>query len=301
MRCSARVLSAAALASAALGTVASPAFADSSADIAPRSVGPGRMVTISVSCDAIGGTMPDLIEATSQGLEGGKASLNRVDTAVDSATGRSGTANGVVYSGTARIHPGAFADSESTSGGELVSGISGRCPVEPGGREKPQTALFTVSRDDSAQQGDQQKQDEQKQDQQGQQKQDQQGQKQQQDQQQGEKDKDQKQKQKQQDQQGQKQQQDLQQGEKGRDQQQEQEDQQQGQKQQGQKEQDQQQGSKEKENGMQPPTGAQHGVHAGEGGVFTDSVPALVAGGSLIAVAFGAAVHRMLRRASGDG
>ncbi|MEV8592874.1 hypothetical protein [Streptomyces sp. NPDC052012] len=38
------------------------------------------------------------------------------------------------------------------------------------------------------------------------------------------------------------------------------------------------------------------GVHAGGGGSFTDSVPALAAGGLLIAGAFGAAAHRLYRR-----
>ncbi|MEU6916631.1 hypothetical protein [Streptomyces olindensis] len=38
------------------------------------------------------------------------------------------------------------------------------------------------------------------------------------------------------------------------------------------------------------------GVRAGDGGAFTDSVPALVAGGVLIAGAFGAAVHRLRNR-----
>ncbi|WP_432056358.1 hypothetical protein [Streptomyces sp. bgisy022] len=37
------------------------------------------------------------------------------------------------------------------------------------------------------------------------------------------------------------------------------------------------------------------GVHAGDGGAFTDSVPALAAGGLLIAGAFGAAAHRVYR------
>ncbi|MER7407280.1 hypothetical protein ABT373_33615 [Streptomyces sp. NPDC000070] len=41
-----------------------------------------------------------------------------------------------------------------------------------------------------------------------------------------------------------------------------------------------------------------HGVRAGDGGAFTDSVPALVAGGVLIAGAFGAAVHRLRNRES---
>ncbi|MGW2045935.1 hypothetical protein ACWCPF_12220 [Streptomyces sp. NPDC001858] len=39
-----------------------------------------------------------------------------------------------------------------------------------------------------------------------------------------------------------------------------------------------------------------HGVRAGAGGAFTDSVPALAAGGLLIAGALGAAVHRLRRR-----
>ncbi|MFD5161328.1 hypothetical protein ACFWMJ_25190 [Streptomyces hawaiiensis] len=40
----------------------------------------------------------------------------------------------------------------------------------------------------------------------------------------------------------------------------------------------------------------QRGVRAGDGGAFTDSVPALVAGGVLIAGACGAAVHRLRNR-----
>ncbi|MFC7012262.1 hypothetical protein ACFQMH_11190 [Streptomyces viridiviolaceus] len=42
------------------------------------------------------------------------------------------------------------------------------------------------------------------------------------------------------------------------------------------------------------------GVHAGAGGAFTDSVPALVAGGLLIAGAFGAAVHRLRGRGGAE-
>lgn len=45
----------------------------------------------------------------------------------------------------------------------------------------------------------------------------------------------------------------------------------------------------------------QHGVHAGQGGAFTDSVPAMVAGGLLIAGAFGAAAHRLRQRFTGRG
>ncbi|MFI6488536.1 hypothetical protein [Streptomyces sp. NPDC050564] len=47
--------------------------------------------------------------------------------------------------------------------------------------------------------------------------------------------------------------------------------------------------------GQRPPT-IEGGVQAGEGGAFTDSVPALVAGSILIAGALGAAVHRLRRK-----
>ncbi|MFF9779105.1 hypothetical protein ACF1HJ_36370 [Streptomyces sp. NPDC013978] len=44
------------------------------------------------------------------------------------------------------------------------------------------------------------------------------------------------------------------------------------------------------------PAPVQRGVHAGDGGAFTDSVPVMVAGGLLVAGALGAAVHRLRRR-----
>lgn len=45
---------------------------------------------------------------------------------------------------------------------------------------------------------------------------------------------------------------------------------------------------------------AEHGVRAGSGGTFGDSVPALVAGGVLIAGACGAAAHRLRLRLRGE-
>ncbi|PPS68289.1 hypothetical protein BZZ08_07410 [Streptomyces sp. MH60] len=45
---------------------------------------------------------------------------------------------------------------------------------------------------------------------------------------------------------------------------------------------------------------AEHGVRAGTGGTFGDSVPALVAGGVLIAGAAGAAAHRLRLRLRGE-
>ncbi|MGV9224254.1 hypothetical protein ACWDPF_16435 [Streptomyces albogriseolus] len=48
-----------------------------------------------------------------------------------------------------------------------------------------------------------------------------------------------------------------------------------------------------------PSPPAHQGVQAGGGGAFTDSVPAQVAGGLLLAGAFGAGAHRLLRRRTG--
>lgn len=50
-----------------------------------------------------------------------------------------------------------------------------------------------------------------------------------------------------------------------------------------------------------PPAVVQKGVQAGEGGTFTDSVPALVAGGVFIAGALGGAVYRLRRKGSAAG
>lgn len=49
-----------------------------------------------------------------------------------------------------------------------------------------------------------------------------------------------------------------------------------------------------------PGAAAEHGVQAGTGGAFGDSVPALVAGGVLIAGACGAAAHRLRLRLRGE-
>ncbi|MGW1159466.1 hypothetical protein ACWD5Q_26220 [Streptomyces sp. NPDC002513] len=59
----------------------------------------------------------------------------------------------------------------------------------------------------------------------------------------------------------------------------------------------QQQGARgQGDNGDRPPVGSPHGVHAGLGGSFTGSVPALVVGGLLIAGALAAALHRVWPR-----
>ncbi|MEY2246036.1 hypothetical protein AB8A21_24420 [Streptomyces sp. BF23-18] len=100
MRRTARVLYATALAGAALGAAASGAAADPAAEVSPGSVEPGGTVTVTVSCDAIGGTLPDVIDASSQGFQEGKVQLHRVEGADPGAAGAAS------YSGTAHIASG---------------------------------------------------------------------------------------------------------------------------------------------------------------------------------------------------
>ncbi|MFE2303873.1 hypothetical protein ACFXAW_37430 [Streptomyces sp. NPDC059445] len=100
MRRTARVLYATALAGAALGAAASGAAADPAAEVSPGSVEPGGTVTVTVSCDAIGGTLPDSIDASSQGFQDGKVQLHRVEGADPAAAGAAS------YSGTAHVASG---------------------------------------------------------------------------------------------------------------------------------------------------------------------------------------------------
>jgi hypothetical protein len=300
MRCSARVLSAAALAGAALGAVARPASADPSADITPRSVAPGGTVTVSVSCDAAGAGLPDSIEGVSQAFDGGKVRLIRADDARARAEGTPG----ILYSGTARVPAGGSVGAVAgMAGRDAQWGVDGRCPAAPGGHESSWTTSFTVNWDETGRQGDGRSQQSGRQQGDGQSqqpvRQQGDGQSQQPVRQQGDGRSQQSGKQQWD---GRSQQSGKQQGD-GRSQQ---SGRQQGdsQSQQPGKQQfdgrSQQQGEWQKHNEAQPPVGAQHAVNAGEGGAFTDSVPALVAGGVLIAGAFGAAVHRVWRR-EGNG
>lgn len=170
MRRTARVLSATALAGVALGAAASAASADPAAEVTPGSVEPGGTVTISVTCDAIGGAPPDFIDANSKGFEEGKVQLRRVagndgGPGSDGGAGNDGSVSAAAeYSGTARIPPGENPDSGGAAvgpgsggsdagpdGGPAVGaenewGVDGVCPVAPGGREKQWTAKYTVAR-----------------------------------------------------------------------------------------------------------------------------------------------------------
>ncbi|MFD5763224.1 hypothetical protein ACFWIZ_50880, partial [Streptomyces sp. NPDC127044] len=161
-----RVLSATALACAALGAAATAASADPGAEVDPRSVGPGGLLSISVTCDAIGGTAPESIDAHSQGFEGGKAQLHRVtggDEKTGGATSYHGTAR-IPASGTSDAGSGGSGlvggsgavggfgvasgageqfDSDSVAGDrDAQVGVNGVFPVAPGGPERPFNAAY---------------------------------------------------------------------------------------------------------------------------------------------------------------
>ncbi|MGW2834481.1 hypothetical protein [Streptomyces sp. NPDC001286] len=96
MRRTARVLSAAALAGAAVGLPATAAFADPASEVSPGTASPGGTVTVSVSCESTGGEAPATMAATSQAFDEGTVQLRRV-------AGNDERAAGVTYRGTARI------------------------------------------------------------------------------------------------------------------------------------------------------------------------------------------------------
>ncbi|NEC91578.1 hypothetical protein [Streptomyces sp. SID12501] len=218
MRRTARVLSAAALAGAALGAAASAVSADAAGEVSPSTVGPGGTVTVSVACDATGGTPPTSIDAHSQSFEQGTVQLQQVPGNDDQVTGPA-------YSGTAKIAPAwSFEGDQNASAPAAEWSADGTCPGQAGSQGKAWKATFTVARDGTGTCGT-----------------------------------------------------DSHGGDP--------------------RSSDFQDVSSCPTHPAEPtPAPVQRGVQAGQGGAFTDSVPALAAGGVLIAGAAGAAVHRLRRR-----
>jgi hypothetical protein len=101
------------LAGSAVGGGAAGALAEPAAEVSPSQAAPGATVTVSVTCDPLGGAAPDTIEATSMAFQDGLAELRLV-------SGRDDKTSPAVYRGTARIAlPEDFEDGESV-GGEPV-------------------------------------------------------------------------------------------------------------------------------------------------------------------------------------
>lgn len=141
MRRTARVLSVAALAGAALAAAASAVSADSAGEVSPGTVGPGGTVTVSVACEATGGTPPASIDAHSQSFEQGTVQLQQVPGNDDQVTGPA-------YSGTAKIAPaGSFEGDQNANAPASEWSADGTCPGQAGAEGKAWKAPFTVTRD----------------------------------------------------------------------------------------------------------------------------------------------------------
>ncbi|MGY6021413.1 hypothetical protein [Streptomyces spinosirectus] len=139
MRSTARVLSVAALASATLGFAASAALADPGAEVSPSTFSPGGSVTVSVSCEAMDGEAPAAIDATSDAFDEGTVQLQRVPGTDDKAAGPA-------YRGTARVSSAEdFAADDGPDGASAQDAaltVDGTCPAAPGGQGKPWRATF---------------------------------------------------------------------------------------------------------------------------------------------------------------
>ncbi|MET9828103.1 hypothetical protein ABZ078_02070 [Streptomyces sp. NPDC006385] len=142
MRRTARALSVAALSGAVVGFAASAACADPAVEVSPGTVSPGGSVTVEVSCDPVDGA-PDTVDATSQAFEEGTVALKRV-------SGDEGDA-GPAYSGTATVPPAEnFEGDPDAAGADSAWTVDGTCPAAAGDEGKPWSATLTVALDDGA-------------------------------------------------------------------------------------------------------------------------------------------------------
>ncbi|MFH9602996.1 hypothetical protein ACH4MK_20190 [Streptomyces rochei] len=149
MRRTARALSTAVLASAALGVFAAPAPAQPGvppppagtgrpvAEVSPAGVTPGGTVTVSVTCAPSGGPAPATLDAASPAFDGGTVALRKV-------AAEAGTSSGPAYRGTARIAAaeGLTSEAEAATPQETWT-VDGACP-EASGEEQPWSATMTA-------------------------------------------------------------------------------------------------------------------------------------------------------------
>ncbi|MFE1461904.1 hypothetical protein ACFW6M_12520 [Streptomyces nigra] len=137
MRRTVRALSVAALAGAALGTGVQAALADPTAEVGPATVTPGESVTVSVTCDPVDGAAPDTLDAVSQAFEDGTVQLRRVSEGADAAP---------VYRGAAQISPAEnFEGDPDAAGPESAWTVDGTCPATGGAEGSDWSATFDVA------------------------------------------------------------------------------------------------------------------------------------------------------------
>ncbi|MFE9675036.1 hypothetical protein ACFYO5_13070 [Streptomyces sp. NPDC006259] len=142
MRRTARVLSVAALAGAVLTGAAPAAFADPAVEISPATAAPGGSVTVTVTCDPLGAPAPQTIDAASDAFEEGSVKLT-LEPGGDELTGPA-------YRGTARIAPAADldepADAADVADADTAWTVDGTCPAPPGGQGGMWSATYDVPR-----------------------------------------------------------------------------------------------------------------------------------------------------------
>jgi hypothetical protein len=150
MRRTARALSTAALASAALGVFAAPASAEPGvppppigvtepvAEVSPAGVTPGGTVTVSVTCAPTGRSAPATLDATSPAFDGGTVELRKVG-------GENEATSGPAYRGTARITAAEDSGSDpEAAGSEDAWTVDGACPEASGEEGDPWSATMTA-------------------------------------------------------------------------------------------------------------------------------------------------------------
>ncbi|WP_052413906.1 hypothetical protein [Streptomyces glaucescens] len=108
------------------GGAASAALAEPSAEVSPAHAEPGGSVTVSVTCDPVGGSPPATLEAASQAFEDGLAELSL-------AGGQDGETSGAAYQGTARIVLPEDIDTGGAHTGGADTGGSGTGAADTGG------------------------------------------------------------------------------------------------------------------------------------------------------------------------
>ncbi|MEU1292732.1 hypothetical protein ABZ439_09900 [Streptomyces sp. NPDC005840] len=140
MRRTARVLASAALTGAAFCAAAPIAFAGPVAEVTPHTVAPGGDVTVSVTCAPGGPPAPATLDATSTAFDTRTVRLRRTPGKDDRAP--------LVYRGTARVAD-APADARGGPGGaprDSAWTVDGTCPGAPGRPGQPWSGTFSVDR-----------------------------------------------------------------------------------------------------------------------------------------------------------
>ncbi|MFB8755527.1 hypothetical protein [Streptomyces nigra] len=144
MRRTVRALSVAALAGAALGAGAQAAVADPTAEVGPASVTPGESITVTVTCDPVDGAAPATLDAVSQAFEDGTVQLQRVSQ-------DEGSDAGPVYRGAAQISPAEnFEDDPDAAGPGSGWTVDGTCPAAAGTEGAEWSAPLTVATESEA-------------------------------------------------------------------------------------------------------------------------------------------------------